>query len=474
MRMSSRAHSFGSATASGATGLYTGSTTPWNFTNSDQIYDDVAVTRPACPTGVNCLWARGFEVGINDATTSDLTLTHGTFAGLATNTGGVAFQTSDNANALMTVRDSVARDIRHLFFVQGTEGNLTESNNLFIDTSYFCTSSSSICPPQSPTTLSNGVLTFRSPGTGDLTPLPGTTPFTMATSDSTPAGARVSGPTSWTRLERVYPPLQSLGRPGVRIPAYAVDADNDGLFDIHDDCPSVPLQSLLYPGTPGACAAVDPGCAPTLEGVPTSCGLGECGSTGVCTDGIDTCVPGLVGPEICDGLDNDCNGWIDDDGDGDAIATCADNCPTVANPDQADLDGDGVGDACDNCTTVSNPRVAPEFLTLNPWSTLTGGQRDDDFDGFGNACDADFTPSGLFVATADLAELRSSLGQNRALDTCGTLGTRPCAIFDLDESSHVIGTPDLSRFRALSGQPPGPTCPTCPLSCSAGPNGSCN
>ena len=37
------------------------------------------------------------------------------------------------------------------------------------------------------------------------------------------------------------------------------------------------------------------------------------------------------------------------DADGDGIADDADNCPTVANPDQLDSDGDGVGDACDAC-----------------------------------------------------------------------------------------------------------------------------
>jgi hypothetical protein len=197
------------------------------------------------------------------------------------------------------------------------------------------------------------VLAYRSLATGDLTPLPGTTPFTMATSDATPAGSRISGPASWGRLERVYPALKALGRPGVRIPAYAVDADNDGMFDVHDDCPTVPFQALLFPGTPGACAAVAAGCDPTLEGVPTSCGLGECASTGVCTNDLDTCAPGGAGVEICDGLDNDCNGVADDaDEDGDSFTVCDDNCRFVANADQIDSGGlgtsgpDGVGDVC--------------------------------------------------------------------------------------------------------------------------------
>ena len=35
------------------------------------------------------------------------------------------------------------------------------------------------------------------------------------------------------------------------------------------------------------------------------------------------------------------------DADGDGVADTADNCPAIANPDQADRDGDGIGTACD-------------------------------------------------------------------------------------------------------------------------------
>ncbi len=58
-----------------------------------------------------------------------------------------------------------------------------------------------------------------------------------------------------------------------------------------------------------------------------------------------------------------------DDADGDGILDIDDNCPSMANADQADEDADGVGDVCDNCPTLPN-----------------AFQSDSDGNGTGDAC----------------------------------------------------------------------------------------
>ena len=102
-------------------------------------------------------------------------------------------------------------------------------------------------------------------------------------------------------------------------------------------------------------------------------GLGEttCG-LGVCLHTVQNCVGGEpqtcdpkegVELEICNALDDDCNGETDEgfpdsdldgipdcltnDDDGDGVADWLDNCPSAPNPEQADFDYDTIGDACD-------------------------------------------------------------------------------------------------------------------------------
>jgi hypothetical protein len=109
-------------------------------------------------------------------------------------------------------------------------------------------------------------------------------------------------------------------------------------------------------------------------------------------DGADNC-PGLANPDqanadgdlygdVCDPCPGSPSQDVSDD-DGDGIPNACDNCPKVQNADQANLDNDSLGDVCDsdddndgtpdtsdNCPRVSN-----------------AGQLDQDGDTRGDACD---------------------------------------------------------------------------------------
>lgn len=72
-------------------------------------------------------------------------------------------------------------------------------------------------------------------------------------------------------------------------------------------------------------------------------------------------------PDDCDSCPNDSDNDIDDDG----VCGDLDNCPNTANADQSDADDDGIGNVCDNCVEVANT-----------------DQTDVDDDGIGDDCDA--------------------------------------------------------------------------------------
>lgn len=93
------------------------------------------------------------------------------------------------------------------------------------------------------------------------------------------------------------------------------DTDGDGLADCIDNCPETPNPDQLD---------VD------ANGIGDACEVPEV-------------------EEICDGIDNNGDGFIDEgfgDIDADGVADCVDNCIYTYNPDQADFDGDGLGDVC--------------------------------------------------------------------------------------------------------------------------------
>ena len=204
------------------------------------------------------------------------------------------------------------------------------------------------------------------------------------------------------------------------------DDDADGYPD-GNDCG--PLDKMIYPGAPEMCDCKDNNCDGNKDegftdtdgdGVADCCeddtdgdtipnGIDNCpyvpNPDQVNTDGDllgDACDPdddndGVIdaldcnptevkaypnAPEICDGVDNDCDEIIDNnfpDLDGDGLANCVDPdddgdnvpdvfdlCPFFADPLQLDTDGDGLGNACDGDDDGDGDFDLTDCEPLNP------------------------------------------------------------------------------------------------------------
>ncbi|MCB2181198.1 MAG: thrombospondin type 3 repeat-containing protein [Desulfobulbaceae bacterium] len=225
---------------------------------------------------------------------------------------------------------------------------------------------------------------------------------------------------------------------------FDLDGDGHTSFDScsgsRDDCDDNDPDN--FPGNIETCDNSDNNCDGAIDENltrATTCGLGECsGNTGTesCTAGVwgDNTCDEFAGAsaEICDGLDNNCNGIADEgfDGDGDTIADCIDacpadpnndadgdgicgdvdicpndsandsdgdgicgnldNCPGIPNPTQADCDNDNIGDFCDSQSACSNDSDGDGLNDSedNCPGIANPSQDNADNDLFGDLCDA--------------------------------------------------------------------------------------
>jgi hypothetical protein len=197
------------------------------------------------------------------------------------------------------------------------------------------------------------------------------------------------------------------------------DDDNDGFPD-DGDCG--PLDPAVNPDSKEICDGQDNDCDGEVDVDPILvCGeLGVCaqGVTAICLDGEAVCDVGALDTwcsyDLCDGLDNDCDGDTDEadfeiccdcdwengppawyvncdpgaanpDDDGDGVLDEVDNCADVANPEQLDLDIDGFGDACDvdddNDDSLDGDDCAPLDGTVYPGAPEICNGIDDNCDG---------------------------------------------------------------------------------------------
>ncbi|MGH9869491.1 MAG: putative metal-binding motif-containing protein [Candidatus Polarisedimenticolia bacterium] len=131
------------------------------------------------------------------------------------------------------------------------------------------------------------------------------------------------------------------------------DQDDDG-YTACEEC--LDTSAAVHPGAPQLCDGLNNDCnapgwpstAGTNEADDDLDGVSEC--QGDCADDNPARRPGLA--ETCNAIDDDCDGVVDEtaagvDSDADGVRNACDNCVSDANPGQEDRDTDGQGDECD-------------------------------------------------------------------------------------------------------------------------------
>jgi sugar lactone lactonase YvrE len=130
------------------------------------------------------------------------------------------------------------------------------------------------------------------------------------------------------------------------------------------------------------------------------------------------------------------------DTDADGVADRDDNCPILANADQADADADRHGDLCDNCPAVPNP-----------------GQADRNGDGAGDACQPDVAFLALRQDGGAFVVVRLGLDDPLGLPLSGEVAFFDAAAGPAPAGPSPVGTGTESLATAprlpVTGRPPG-------------------
>jgi hypothetical protein len=146
-----------------------------------------------------------------------------------------------------------------------------------------------------------------------------------------------------------------------------------------------------------------------------------------------------------DGIGDVCDG----DNDNDGVPNATDNCPFTANPSQADNDHDGIGDACDsdddNDGVPTRPTIA-RSLEFRPG--------DNDHDGLGDACDNDDDNDGV-PDTTDNCPLRPTRASQMSITMAlamSAMRTTTMTAFLIRSTTAVHAKSRSDRYRSRWGR----------------------
>jgi len=186
------------------------------------------------------------------------------------------------------------------------------------------------------------------------------------------------------------------------------DDDNDGVVDVTDNCSLVSNSDQANndgDSQGDICDADDDndGVPDTSDNCPTTANSTQANGDGdsqgdVCdgdddNDGVPDTMDNCYAAPNTDQADLDLDGQgdaCDDDDDGDGAADTVDNCPTIAN-DQTDLDLDSLGDACDDDDDGDTVLDVSDNCPLK----VNSDQANNDSDAQGDVCDADDDNDGV-------------------------------------------------------------------------------